>query len=215
MSDVVDQVQDVIHQLRLPVPNISTLISLLCSPLDRIGLLPLAYKHLNVNPLQDSAEFSIVRYIPPLQRALLEHIVPTWQPVLVEQNALSLLEQYFCPAALSLSVAGQVALLAYPSILSLTFSDYSIQLLARLFEKFPIDRLYFTLFFDVEHSSKLAVSWEDHVRNVVVVPAKVANIAGGKGFILPILEQGAYFNALSVQCETLIYALSSKSCPGT
>ncbi|TFY80842.1 hypothetical protein EWM64_g3170 [Hericium alpestre] len=40
---------------------------------------------------------SLPRHLPPIQRTLLEHIVPTWEPTLAEQNLTPLVEQYFVP----------------------------------------------------------------------------------------------------------------------
>jgi telomere length regulation protein len=61
---------------------------------------------------------------------------------------------------------------------------------------------------------KQSVTWEDCLRNVVAVAAKVANAAGRDTLIPPELEQGAYFNNVSLRCEYLIFTLSAAPTQG-
>jgi telomere length regulation protein len=211
-----DEVRELVNRFASPVPDLTTLCSLLCSPLERIGLLPSPFRRFNVEPLPDSAEFYVPKYIPLLQRALLEHVAPTWQATLDEENMSLLLQQYFCPDSFSfaISAAGQVALFAYSSILSLPLGEFSIQLLARLSKDYPIDKLHSVLFSRNDPSAKLVISWEDCIRNVLAVPAKVANALGERGVVPQILEHRAYFNNVSIQCEALIHSISSRPARG-
>jgi telomere length regulation protein len=219
-TDLVDntltEVRELINRLQSPVPDLSTLLALLSCILDDLGLLPPQFRRYNVNPLPDGV-VSISRHIPPLQRALLEHIVPTWGAVLAEQNATLLVEQYFCPDPFlfASSAAGDVVLLAYSTILSQQLTEDTIHLLVRLSTEYPIDRLHSAVFSGRnDASSRQLVGWEDCVRNIVMVPAKVANAVGGKGEIPPLLEHGTYFNNVCVRCESLISSLSVKSSRG-
>jgi telomere length regulation protein len=61
---------------------------------------------------------------------------------------------------------------------------------------------------------KQSVTWEDSLRNVAAVPAKVANAAGRDTPIPPELEQGEYFNNVSLRCEYLIFTLSTAPTQG-
>lgn len=214
------QVREVINRLQSPVPDLPTLCNLLASPLACLGLLPPQLRRYNTSPLPDDA-VNVPRHIPPLQRALLEHVIPTWQASLEEHNAILLVEQYFCPDAFSFAspAAGDVTLLAYSTILSGPLSGYCVHLLSRLSKEYPVDRLYRALFSDESTSRKLGhrqeITWEDCVRDLAAVPAKVANALGGRGDIPPLLEHAAYFDNLSLRCESLILFLSKSSSEGT
>ncbi|EED77660.1 predicted protein [Postia placenta Mad-698-R] len=59
--------------------------------------------------------------------------------------------------------------------------------------------------------SKQETSWEDCVRNLAAIPAKVANALGGKADVPVELQQGTYFHGLSIRCERLIDTLAADS----
>ncbi|KAH9952216.1 telomeric DNA binding protein [Amylocystis lapponica] len=206
------QIRDVTTRLQNPVPDHTTLLQLLCAPLACIGLLPPRFRQYNVSPLPTNT-FSIHRHIPALQRTLLEHVIRAWEPVLVQEDSYSLLEQYFCPDSLffTSAAAGQIAVHAYSTILALPLTDYSIRFLARLSKAYPLDVLHSVVFSDhsKDSSARKTVTWEDCVRNVAAIPAKVANVTGGKADSPPELEQGAYFNGVSERCELLVAKLST------
>ncbi|EGN95974.1 hypothetical protein SERLA73DRAFT_170414 [Serpula lacrymans var. lacrymans S7.3] len=203
------QIKDVINKLQVSVTELPTLLSLLCAPLDSLGLLPPQYRRYNLHPLT-SCTLNASRHIPPIQRALLQHVIPTWEAVLVEEKLISLVEQYFCPDAFSnaLPAAGEIALLAYSTILSLSLTEQSIQLLCRLSKGFPIDRLHRAVFSGSTSSERQSLAWGDCLRNVFSVPAKVANALKGKD-LPPGLDHATYFNNLSLRCEVLVNASSS------
>lgn len=203
------QIRDVIHRLQRPIPDFSTLIVLLSSPLDCLGLLPPQFRGHNTEPLPDGAVIA-TKHIPTIQRALLEHVAPTWDVVLEEKLAMSLLEQYFCPDSFSYAsqAAGDVVLLAYSTILSQPLTGFGINMLARLAKEYPLDRLHAAVFgIKRDQESNRMVQWEDCVRNVTVVPGKVANALTGKE-VPPELEHGTYFNSLCTRCECLIASLA-------
>lgn len=200
------EVRNLIRQLQHPVSDFSTLLSLLAAPLDSLSILPPIYRSYNVNPLP-SGSTRVSVHVPLLQRALLQHILPTWDSDLNEQKCLLLVDQYFCPDLFSFAslAAGDIALLAYSTILSLPLTDYSIRLLVRLSKEYPIDRLHSSVFSQKDSLIKLNRKWEDCIQNVVAIPAKVGNYCGIKGLdIPPLLMEGKYFDSLSVRCESLI-----------
>ncbi|OCH95315.1 telomeric DNA binding protein [Obba rivulosa] len=207
------QIQNIIAHLQSTIPNTSTLIQLLSVPLATIGLLPPRYRRRDDETLS-SKGFDIDRHIPPLQRALLEHVIPNWEPILSQEKALDLVEQYFCPDSISFAspAARRVALHAYSTILSLPLTQYSIRLLARLCKSYPIDVLHSVVYsgYDNSSSGKHTITWEDCVRNVAAIPAKVANAVAVSTEIPHDLEQGTYFDQLSMRCEHLMHRLSSK-----
>jgi len=108
-------------------------------------------------------------------------------------------------------------MLAYSTLMSSpsdALTDYAIRILQRLVVEYPVDRLY-TAVYSSSQKDKLmrGVLWEDCVKNICMVPGKVANAfaARGTGDVPPTLENGAYFNNLSIRCEMLIFSLSSSS----
>jgi telomere length regulation protein len=211
------RVREVVNRLQSPIPDWSTLLPLLCGPLSSLNLLPQPFRKYNTDPLPEGS-LSLTRHIPSLQRALLEHVVPTWESTLVEEKKALLLTQYFCPedsTNISPAPVG-IALLAYSSILSLPLTEYSINLLASLSTEYPINRLHAAIFSspNTDTVQKQSVTWEDCLRNVAAVPAKVANTAGGNTQIPPELEQGRYFDSVSLRCESLIFTLSTASTQG-
>jgi telomere length regulation protein len=126
---------------------------------------------------------------------------------------VSLVEQWFIPDAFSFAspAAGEVAVHAYSSILSLPFTPYSMDLLARLTKAYPLDRLHTTVFSRLNKDSssqQTILAWEDVVKNSLSVPTRVANAYEGNREIPEELEQGPYFSNLSVRCEALLWKLS-------
>ncbi|TFY68920.1 hypothetical protein EVJ58_g735 [Rhodofomes roseus] len=209
----ISQVKDLIGRLQSPVADLSVLLHLLAAPLGCIGLLPPRYQKYDVEPLPKDS-LNLPRHVPLLQRALIEHVVPTWEAALVEEDCYDLVEQYFCPDAMSFasSAAGQAALLAYSTILSSPIHDSSIRLLVKLCRAYPIDVLHSVVF---SSKGKLnEVAWEDCVRNIIALPVKVANVLGARGGIPASLQFDTYFNNVSLRCERLIYTLSSDSSRG-
>ncbi|KAI9446831.1 hypothetical protein H4582DRAFT_1908693 [Lactarius indigo] len=191
-----DQIRDIVNRLKAPITDLPTLLALISGPLDSIGLLPPHYRQYNTAPLPVAVNIS--RHVPPIQRALLEHVIPTWELVLSQEKLTSLVEQWFIPDAFSYAkpAAGEVAVHAYASILSLPLTSYSTNLLARLTKAYPLDRL---------HSR-----WEDVVKSILSVPARVANALEGKGGCPKELEQGPYFSHICLRSEALFWELSQE-----
>ena len=210
------QIQNILEQLRAQVADLQTLLKLLAGPLDCLGLLPPQFRHHNAQPLLPGT-LNIKKHIPQLQRVLLQNIIPTWETILAENNATLLLDQYFCPDSFSnaLPAAGEIAILAYSTLLSSQITEYALRFLEHLSAEYPVDRLHTAAFARTDLDKFVKdVGWEDCVRDLCMVPAKVANSLGVAGDIPLGLENGVYFNNLSVRCEQLIYTLSGKSSKG-
>lgn len=95
------QIRETISRLQGPVGDLTELLTLLSGPLDIIGLLPPAFRRFTQTDSQPSIKevFQISKHIPPIQSAILEQIVPTWEAALQEQQLDQILYQYFCPAS--------------------------------------------------------------------------------------------------------------------
>ncbi|GJE97099.1 telomere length regulation protein-domain-containing protein [Phanerochaete sordida] len=208
------QVRELIARLQSPVHDLPTLLSLLAAPLSNLGILPPRYVKHNLFPLPSHA-LNVSRHIPLLQRALLEHVLPAWGPALDEDKCFDLAQQYFAPDVFLISVPAtkEVALHAYASILSLPLTEYSIRLLTALVKTYPVDILWSmtnSTRKSADTLSKGSVTWEDCVRNICAVPAKVANFLAAKGAAAPSnLEPGPYFTELSTRTELLVSSLTN------
>jgi telomere length regulation protein len=211
MGDSSNQIRNVINKLQTHISDLQTVLSLLSGPLDCLGLLPPHYKQYNTTPLHLET-FNTSRHLPPLQRALLEHVIPDWELNLSQEKLMPLVEQWFIPDTFlyATSAAGEVAVHAYTSILALPFTPYSMNLLARLTKTYPLDRLHTSVFSHVNRntSRQTHLAWEDVVKSVLSVPTRVANALGGIGDIPKELELGPYFTHLSLRCEALLWKLS-------
>ncbi|KAM5539117.1 hypothetical protein V8D89_007340 [Ganoderma adspersum] len=205
------QMRETIARLQSPILDLPTLLSLLAAPLACIGLLPPRFRQYNASQMTGEA-FNVSRHIPPLQRALLERVIPTWEPLLLQESSFELVEQYFCPDAMSFAspAAGQVALYAYSTLLSVRLQDHAVRLLAKLCKAYPVDVLHSVLFPVGGTSGRHTISWEDCVRDIIAVPAKVANYMGGRRDMPSVLELGPYYANVNVRTETLIFNSCAK-----
>lgn len=204
---------DVASQLQTRIAKYQTLLPLLCLPLTRVNLLPPQFRRFNSLPSED-VRIDIAKVFPPIQRALLESILPTWETVLEEEGCSALTQQYFCPDAFSnaSAPAGEVALCAYSTILSLPLHQRCVDLLLRLAKEYPIDRLFHAVC-TIHDPARRSVSWDDCLRNTFAVPAKIANAFRGQD-IPADLDLPDYYNNLSIRTELLIYLLSRHGFPG-
>ncbi|KAH9901137.1 telomeric DNA binding protein [Cubamyces lactineus] len=202
------QIRETISRLQSPISDLQTLLPLLATPLASIGLLPPRFRKYEDSSISPGV-FDIPRYAPLYQRALLEHVLPAWERMLLQENAYTLIEQYFCPDAMSFASpsARQIALYAYSTILSTPLQDYSVRLLAKLVKGYPIDVLHAILFSssNTVPSGRHSISWEDCVRNVIAVPAKVANYMGERRDVPSVLEHGPYLTDVSIRTEHLVF----------
>jgi telomere length regulation protein len=164
LNDNSTVIRDVIDRLQRPIPDLSTLLTLLSGPLDSLGLLPPQFRPYNTEPLL-SGSVNVFNHIPSLQRTLLNCIAPTWDALLLEEGALIVLDQYFYPDSPSFTspTVGDVVLLAYASILSQPLTGYGIDLLARISTEYSVDRVHAILFArdDGEPLPKGMLRWED------------------------------------------------------
>ncbi|KAH0830519.1 telomere length regulation protein-domain-containing protein [Lanmaoa asiatica] len=199
--------KDVLSQLQTQITEFQTLLPLLCLPLARVNLLPPQFQRFNTLPSEE-VTVVITKVFPPIQRALLDSILPTWETILDEEGCSALILQYFCPGAFSnaSSPAGDVALCAYSTILSLPLHQRCVDLLLRLAKEYPIDRL-FRAVCTIRDPARRSVSWDDCLRNIFAAPIKIANALKEQG-IPTDLGLPDYHNNLSIRTELLIHALS-------
>ncbi|KAF9476587.1 hypothetical protein BDN70DRAFT_882199 [Pholiota conissans] len=211
-------IQILIDRLRTPIDSILTLQSLLAAPLADLSLLPPRFHSYNSSPLPPDA-ISIHKHIPQIQRLLLTHIAPVWESELSKEDGgqEGLLTAYFVPDAFynARQAAGDIARLAYGTLVSAPMTEFGLRCLDRLVVEYPIDRLYWAVFGEAKMSTDRRVrevDWEDCVRDLCMVPAKVANSLAerARAETPESLENGTYFGRFSERIEVLIAELAAK-----
>ncbi|KAI0683637.1 telomeric DNA binding protein [Cytidiella melzeri] len=204
------QINEVIAKLQSPVKDLPILLELLASPLGGLNILPPRFVKYNTYHLSQQA-ISLSKHLHPLQRVLLDSVLPAWEHVLDENDAYDLVLQYFAPDPFSYGQAAAkgIAPQAYSTILSSPLTTHSIRLLVHLSKSYPIDVLWSAVGPGRgSRSSNNALTWEDCVRNVCAVPSRVANALGSRAPIPEGLEYGTYFNNMSRRLHILLTSLS-------
>jgi len=223
-----DRIKQIITRLQQPIGSLKILLSLLTAPLDDLGILPPVFCKYNTDPLS-AHSVNIQKHIPLIQHTLLDYIYPTWNTVLHDHtpDGTLLLWQYFCPDTFvnALPVSGCLALISYETLLARKLGCNDIYLFEKLARDYPIDRLWTAVF---EAGSTLTqrggdtvlkknLTWEDCVRDVVSVPAKVANAVGAAegGVDVPsALENSVYLNGVCRRIEVLVERMSQRPVGG-
>ncbi|KAH8833556.1 telomere length regulation protein-domain-containing protein [Flagelloscypha sp. PMI_526] len=172
----------------------------------------LTWSQYNTSPLVPSSLIPH-RHIHVLQEAILTYVAPAWADNFANHGRTDILTQFFCPDAFSFSfaIAGQVARLAYSTILSQhPLTDFSIFVLQKLTNEYPFDRIHEIIFGSPSsHSSpKAQTQWEDYLRNVCMVPNRVANALSLKKNIPVVFAPREYFVRLVERFQVLVLRLS-------
>ena len=210
LDSAYSQIREIIERLRSPIQDLPTLYALLTPPLAYLNILPPQFYRYSENPLPEHG-LNLAKNVPLLQRALLEHVLPAWGPLLDQEDAFLIVQQYFAPDLFSFvgSTACEIAVFAYSTVLSLPLTEYSIRLLVVLVKHYHVDVLWNTIVRGRRGSglNKHVVSWEDCVKDLCSVPSKVANAYGVhlKGINFPReLEFGTYFSDMSIRFDALL-----------
>ncbi|CAA7267613.1 unnamed protein product [Cyclocybe aegerita] len=227
------QIQELLTALQSPIADLPTLLGLLTAPLDALGILPPRFKRYNTRPLP-AHSLNVSKHVPHIQRAALTHIAPTWGAALREdlEGGEALLDQYFCPDAMvnARQEAGDMAREAYATLVVSPVlapgiglqknnewtTGFALGILEKLVVGYPVDRMYKAVFSAAKEKGKAKgkgkgleeVGWEECVRNVCMVPAKVANAIAGKREVPDVLENAVYFGRLGARCEVLVRTLA-------
>ncbi|KAF9036760.1 telomere length regulation protein-domain-containing protein [Panaeolus papilionaceus] len=209
-----NQIQGIIDRLQTQIPDLQTLLNLLTPPLSHIGLLPPRFTNYISEPIPQNG-MVLRKHVPQIQRILITQVLPTWADALKADNAYGVVEQYFAPDAFhnALPNAGEVALLAYGTLLasSTPLNEWAVAILEKLVIAYPVDRVYKAAFerTDLDRAAR-SVGWEDAVKNLCMVPVRVANAIAGTRDIPVGLENGVYFENFGTRLEELVYSLSLK-----
>jgi len=202
-----DDLKQILDALQSPISDLETLLTLLARPLESIGLLQKRFQKYASEKLPKGS-FNIPKHLPAIQRALLQNVLPSWDSALHEENALEILDQFFCPTPSVSQNAGRTALEAYATILFTPFNTFSVQYLSQLARSYPIQTL-FDCVFDSNPPNIAAIRWEDCVRVVISVPVKVANFCGHEHPVPKNLQYDAYITDLSSHTGDVIWRQAS------
>jgi len=228
-----NRIKQIITRLQQPIGSLKILLSLLTAPLDDLGILPPVFRKYNTDSLS-AHSVNVRKHIPLIQHALLDYIYPTWNTVLHDHtpDATLLLWQYFCPDTFvnALPISGCLALISYETLLARRLGRGEIHLFQKLARDYPIDRLWTAVFEEKSILSQRGgdtvqglkeLMWEDCVRDVVSVPAKVANAVGAAGEdvdvdvdVSSVLENGVYLNGVCRRIEVLVERMSQRPVGG-
>ena len=214
---VQNQIRETISRLQQPVPDQSELLALLCAPLSAVRLLPPVYHKYNTRPYTNPNDAKLFKSIPGLQSALLETVIPAWFDNLKEHKLESILFQYFCPDVFfsASDAAVLITVFAYSSLMDLPLGDFSLEALTRLSRLYPIDRLHSVVFSRptiIPVHTKQTI-WEDLIRSLISVPAKVANARGLQDVPEDLLPR-QYYSRLCTRLEELVASFKRTPTPG-
>ncbi|KAG8976963.1 telomere binding protein, partial [Tulasnella sp. 427] len=160
----------IISDLRKPIHALDALKTLLQSALAELSISLVGSSKTKKGYQDSGAQFSAseVRYILPLQDVILQQIVPTWHHLLSEEDSDSLVDLLLNPPSENNRSAPLVAVQAHTSLLSAlrTSTAFAVNLLERLTEDWPSEKLHFELFSNSLGltDAQLDSIWSDYLR---------------------------------------------------
>jgi len=177
--------RECLSQLQGPIHDIQTLTNLLASSLAAYNILLPRYQQFVETSIPLSRTQKAARLIPQFQLAILEQVLPNWEQTLEENSLMSLVQQWFCPINCSSEYAADVARHALPSILGVPLRQSTVITLQSLLYHYPLSAIYCHFFPVSGGLSMAAIDWDEYLKDIFSLPAKVANINGLGGIQTP------------------------------
>lgn len=201
-EDVIQQCANVLEQ---DVQEISVLLRALCTPLQALRSLPSKYQS-HVDEQLHTASKVTDRHIYRIQSALLQRVLPTWEQELKDRSFLDIVDCWLSPPLAESRSTALIVIGAYASLIVTPLNEAIIHRLARLFELHPIEVLHRHIFTYIDQRGQSPqLRWDESIRAVFSIPAKVANAAAAQKFDVPaILEHGPFFTRIAASVECLI-----------
>lgn len=211
LEDDQDDIRTYLARLANPIPELADVISLLCAPLQVLDLLPRNYRNTSTTSFRRAPDRwkDVVKRLPAVHSAFISHVLPVWYEYLVkDRHHHQLVLQLFAPDSNHSQHSGIVAVTAYSSLISHPIQLFSIQTLAVLVKRYPIDNIYDIILgptSSIEPRKQIA-AWEECVRCIAALPAKVSNWMGtsSNGTVPREVETVYYQQELCRRTEHLI-----------
>lgn len=173
--------RECLSQLQGPIHELQTLTNLLASSLAAYGILHPRHQLFVETSIPLSRNQKAVRLIPQFQLAILEQVLPNWEQTLEENDLVPLVQQWFCPVSSSSEYATDVARHALSSILSVPLRQSTVAILEHLLYHYPLSSIYSHFFPVTGALSIVAIDWDEYLKDILSLPAKVANASGSGG----------------------------------
>ena len=177
--------RECLSQLQGPIHDLQTLTNILASSLAAYGIVPPRYQPFVETLIPLLGKQNAVRLIPQFQLAILEQVLPNWEQTLEENDLVPLVQQWFCPGNSSSEYATDVARLALSSILGVPLRQSTVAILERLLYHYPLSSIYCHFFPVTGASSIVALDWDEYLKDIFSLPARVANASGLGGIHIP------------------------------
>jgi len=170
--------RECLSQLQGPIHDLPTLTNLLASSLAAYSILLPRYQQFVETSVPLPRNQKSVRLIPQFQLAILDQVLPNWEQTLEENDLVPLVQQWFCPVNSSSEYVTDVARHALSSILGVPLRQSTTTILERLLYHYPLSSIYCHLFPVTGALSIVAIDWDEHLKDIFSLPAKVANASG-------------------------------------
>ena len=177
--------RECLSQLQGPINDLQTLTNLLASSLAAYSILLSRYQHFVETLIPLSRNQKALRLIPQFQLAILEQVLPNWGQTLEENDLMPLVQQWFCPVNCSSEYSPDIARHGLSSILSVPLRQSTIAILERLHHHYPLSFMYCHSVPVLGGLSIMATAWDEYLKDIFSLPAKVANAGGLDGIRVP------------------------------
>ncbi|CAE6526066.1 unnamed protein product [Rhizoctonia solani] len=155
-------VQEIISQLRQPIPSLDELETLLATPLQSLGIPTTASHRLKFTSPPSP------RQLITLQATILGYVFPVWE------DQTKIMWGYFCPPnGADTLVLGSLNVLTVPPL-----SPSAIKILDKFVQTYSLDQLWRILSKGTRDNNE--IKWDETLKNWISIPAKVANAQAGE-----------------------------------
>lgn len=260
--DATDALRELRDTLRIDIPDVDSFAFALSSALHTIDLHPTSAPGGSSRSSGGTSEAirAVEKYLLAIQVLLLTRSVPTFLHALSSAQK-DLLDRFFVPpkeaSSTSLSLGRSIALVSYQTLpallnasaispLPVQSRQYILDVLDRLARTYSIDDLYWCVWSnasgtgieDEKERNLRKLKWEEAVKSLMSVPAKVANAVGqwkadkwdsnlpdsltprsvclGRLRTCLVADRvRTFFDIVSVKLEALMYEMSQAASEGT
>ncbi|KAJ1302923.1 hypothetical protein OPQ81_003221 [Rhizoctonia solani] len=184
--------QEIIAQLRQPIPSLDGLQPLLVAPLRSLGIDTALSSHLKLTAPPST------RQLITLQATVLGYVFPAWE------DQTKLVWDYFCPPnGGDALVLGALSVLTVPPL-----SPSAIKILDKFVRAYSLDKLWNILHKELGTTSNNEIKWDGALKNWTSIPAKVANARSGE--VEGVLASEDFMFETCKAVERIVHSVASK-----